>query len=319
MVAGEDRLTDWLDQYAERIDPEEQAGHLRNYRGMRGYVDSRFGVIPLSRLATVNWQVEWVDWLGCECGLAPATVRLYHTHLKRALDVAVKRGLMPHNPAADVRLPRVETVRKILPLEAIPPFVTECLAMGYMEPREYYGPMMAVAVLTGMRMGELCGLTWGNVNTHGKYLTITRQFTDGQWRRPKTQAGWRTVALPARAVEALGIQREVVERRKARRDPRKRDEHDVVFPSEHGLPLVRPQRARQALVRICERIGVEPITPHGLRHTYATAQIHAGADLAQVAKQLGHKRMATTVDLYGHLTEQISRDAADRMDRLVGT
>lgn len=90
-----------------------------------------------------------------------------------------------------------------------------------------------------------------------------------------------------------------------------------MFPSEHGTPLVRPQRAREALRRICDRIGVEQITPHGLRHTYATAQIRGGADLAQVAKQLGHKRLATTVDLYGHLTEEISRDAADRMDRLV--
>ena len=206
-----------------------------------------------------------------------------------------------------------------------------------------------MAFYTGLRRGELLALRWEDVDLDGREALVHRSRVKvggsrrGQEQEPKTEAGIRTVVLPAAAVEAL---RAVMERRAADREaagPAYRDD-GYVFASALGGPLGpddvsrdfrRPRESARCpdcgryaspcgpaahgeplpyRCRHCKREwkgGSLPYSPlHALRHSAASVMIAAGVPAEVRAKRLGHRRMATFVDTYGHLMQQANRDAA---------
>jgi len=94
--------------------------------------------------------------------------------------------------------------------------------------------------------------------------------------------------------------------------------HDAgfVFTGKDGRPL-HPSTIRRAFGRILDEAGLPRIPFHRLRHTYATLHLEAGEELANISKMLGHSNLATTADLYAHLTPQTQDRMAERMDRIL--
>jgi integrase len=87
---------------------------------------------------------------------------------------------------------------------------------------------------------------------------------------------------------------------------------DLVFALEDGNP-VPPKRISKACVRAVERAGLPRLSPHGLRHTFATVALEAGVLTKVLADVLGHSSATLTADLYSHSTEPSTRDASDRL------
>ena len=134
---------------------------------------------------------------------------------------------------------------------------------------------------------------------------------------PKTEGSVRTLALPDVLVEALRQQRRVqtAERLAARTWV----DASLGFTTSVGTAL-EPRNVSRSWERVCERAGIDRhLRIHDLRHAAASFLLLQGADLRTVMEQLGHSRLATTSDVYVHVLDQVTRDAASRMDGFLRT
>ena len=175
----------------------------------------------------------------------------------------------------------------------------------------------ALALLTGMRRSEVLALTWADVNLNGQEpsVSVRRGFTrlaggEEVIRPPKTARSARNIALGARAVQLLQEWRAEREREAALLE---RPVPEWVFSDPLGHAY-KPTSVSQAFLRACRAAGVEGATFHSLRHTHATGMLRANIHPAVVQQRLGHSTIATTIDLYSHVTPALQAKAAERFD-----
>ena len=169
-----------------------------------------------------------------------------------------------------------------------------------------------MAIGTGAREGEILGLTWENVDLDAGTFTVrhTLDRTSRTLAEPKTERSRRDLTLPLPVTAALRRHRsrQDAERATARIWGNK----GFVFASAVGGPI-DAGRVTRALHTVLDKAGIRQQRFHDLRHAYATLQLEAGADLFQVSRALGHANIGTTSDIYGHFTQAMSQEMADRM------
>ena len=256
-----------------------------------------------------------------------STALRVHSTLRSALNAAVRAQEIVRNVATLAELPR-ETHRRVKP------WTPEQLG-GWLDAiaGERFYPLFHLAAYTGMRRGELCGLSWDDVDLEAGLVTIAWQITDLNYRkavaaekrgepipyrvRPKTADGEdRTIDIDAGTVAVLKAWRrqQVKERLKLGRAYRDRD--NLVFTREDGQPL-DPQLAYTTFKRLIRRNGLPEVPLHHLRHGAASIQIEAGIDIAVISKRLGHSRIGLTSDTYGHLIGTVGKTAAETAAAIV--
>ena len=171
-----------------------------------------------------------------------------------------------------------------------------------------------LAITTGMRRGELGGLSWSDLDLESGRVTISQTRVSVGYEvvttTPKSKSSKRSFLLDPATVTALKAWKR---RRKAERlawGPGWIDT-GLVFGKEDGTPY-HPQRITQAFARKAKAAGLPAIRLHDVRHSYATAGLEAGVPLKVMSERLGHSSISITGDLYTHVTEQSDQDAADR-------
>lgn len=240
----------------------------------------------------------------------PRTVHHYAACLRAAFGYAVRKGMMERNPAADLDLPTVARTERI-PLTG--PELRAFLAVA----DGPLAPLWVTAAWTGLRQGELLALRWQDVSLDRGSLVVRQSLSRLPPKRkgdgpryvltaPKTDRSRRTVPLLPEVVEALRPLRKAYLRETPVLD------QGLVFATPSGSPLDGPWVTRQFGLAL-QRAGTRPVRMHDLRHGTASLLIEAGVDLATVSGILGHSNIGTTVDLYGHLTEQHKASAMARL------
>jgi integrase len=248
--------------------------------------------------------------------LAPATVQYVHAILHRALDQALRWNLIARNPAEMVDAPRPER-HEVTALS--PEQVSTLLTTAAGDRHE---ALYIVALTGGLRLGELLGLRWADLNWENGTLQVRRTLSRTKrygltFSEPKTAKGRRSVALPTLAVEAL-------RRHKARQNEEKMrmrnvwEDGDLIFPNEKGKPMARQSLVHRSYKALLKRAGLPDIRFHDLQHTAATLLLRLGEHPKVVQERLGHATIAVTMDIYSHVMPDLQRDAAAKLDRLLG-
>jgi integrase len=171
-----------------------------------------------------------------------------------------------------------------------------------------------------MRLGEVCGLRWVDVDLDGARLSVRRQRTvvNGhviELEHPKSDHGRRVIDLDAVTVAILrGHRRRQQERRLA--FGAGWEHHDLVFCGADGAP-VNPEYVSKAFLRRARGAGVAPIRFHDLRHTHAAHMLAAGRNPLEVSRRLGHGSVSFTLDRYGHLMPEAGAHVAAAVAALV--
>ena len=167
---------------------------------------------------------------------------------------------------------------------------------AYLREREpFLYPHYRFWVETGLRQGELLGCRWENLRGD-RYYVAEQLLRDGTFSSPKDESEGE-VALSPETVEALETFRQgEVERRGLRKVPEK----GLMFCEPNGRYLNYHAESRK-LGRLLKAAGVEPRTPHEIRHTCASLLIADGASIVQVAGQLRHSDPSVTLKHYSHL------------------
>lgn len=294
---------DYLKQWLEGRKPNLAQSTYESYNiHIEKHIIPILGHIPLAKLHPVAIDEFKAQKLDPEkSGLAPRTVDAILTTLNQALKRAVKLRLLPYNPVAAVERPKYDN-KKIQVLE-----IDELrYLLNAVQTHPQY-PLFYLAAYTGMRRGELLGLTWEHVDLDSGDVTICQQWAytkkDGLHMGPlKSEAAYRTIAISEDVVAVL--------KRTERKTP-------YLFPSpETGLPY-HPHNTTKEFKRVAKRAGFETLRLHDLRHTHASHLLAAGVPLSEVQARLGHSLPSTTADNYIHPIESRRRNAANAFAKLM--
>ena len=302
-------LVIWQRDFLGNVKP----GTAINYEmTLRVHVIPALGEIPLIDLKTPPIQRLYNKKL-LE-GLSPKSIKNLHGCLHKALDIAVKIGYIPKNPSSACILPRVNQA-EIHPLDT--PDLSKL--MESMKGHEYEALIM-VALFTGMRSGELLGLTWDCVDFENGLIRVNKQLVQPRKRGEKFRYGTLKNDKPRTLTPApfvINVLREHKDQQLAQKKAAGSDWNDggfpnLVFTHPDGSHLSQPT-AWKILQKILVAAGLEAHRFHDLRHTYVVNAFRAGDDVKTVQQNAGHYSAAFTLDRYAHVTETMHRESANRM------
>ena len=206
------------------------------------------------------------------------------------------------NPASEVELPEKQPTREKRVL--MPEDVTRLLAIL----REPVSTMVLIAVLTGLRIGEILGLCWENLDLERKELRVEQSVYRGSVGSPKTKGSRRTLPLPEAAVLAL--------KRLAQQSP-DGNPNGLVFSSRKGTVLNDTNLLLRHLKPAAKQIGVPWVSWHTFRRTHATLLQLAGGSAKDAQAQLGHSQITTTLGIYTIPVPAHQRAAVEKLSQLV--
>jgi integrase len=289
-------LNDWL---AGRIGLAAKT--IERHAGIvRLQINPFIGGIELQRLRPADIDA-WLKTLRASGGkngkpLAAATVTLAHHVLCRGLQRAFAVELTVRNAAAVVKPPPIERDEvKILRADEI----AATLAALRGHPLE---TVAIVALLTGMRRGELLALAWEHVDLGKASLRVERSLSKGggkiSIKSPKTKAGRRTISLPPTAVSALQTHKVREMERRFAAGVGRIEPGTLVFGNPDGTPI-NPDYLSRDWANFVREHKLPDVTLHALRHTHASGLIASGVDVVR-GKRLGHADPAVTLKIYAH-------------------
>ena len=269
---------------------------------LRAHVERRaIGQVPL-RAITPGVVNAWLTELDVDAGLAVGTRRLAFAVLRRALGDAHRWDKIRRNPAAQANPPAAPRTR------ATAWTAGELRRFLDHVKGERLFALYRLAATTGMRRGELLGLTWQQLDLDHARLRVTQQLLPGlSFGPPKSRRGERTVALDEQTIAALRVHRDTQLAERAFAGPAYGD-RDLVFCDELGGPI-RPDRLTQVFIARRKRSGVPTGTLHTLRHTAVTLMLVSGVPLHVVAARVGD-RPETVLSTYSHLLPTSDVEAA---------
>jgi integrase len=268
--------------------------------------------LQLARLEPRQVQKLYADLLAQ--GQAPASVRQLHAVLRRAFSQAVKWDTVARNVVALATPPRVAR-HEIQPLTAAQArTLLEAARGGRLE------ALYVMALSSGMRLGELLGLRWSDVDLDGGIVQVrqilVRMPSGLRFGEPKTKRSRRRISLSTGVRDSLRQHRARQATERLRLGPVWED-YDLVFANEIGKPLDAGNFLRRDFWRALNKAGLPRCRFHDLRHTCATLLLQQGVHPKVVSELLGHGSIGLTLDTYSHIIPDMQQHAATTIDGLL--
>lgn len=309
------KTADWLNTWVTEYIGNVKSSTRKSYQDhVRLNIIPYIGNVPLSKVTAAMIQ-QMYNELQAEKELSPKTIKNVHGVLHRALEQAQKMGYIRSDPLAAVTLPRIEK-KQIKPLE------DEELCAFLKEIRgNPYELVYFVTVFTGLRQGEVLGLTWDCVNFEKQTLLINKQHGKKKGTREYCFSSLkndrpRVIEAADGVMDALKKQQLRQQRWAARLKDGWGNPDNLVFTTETGRYLCN-QTVYLAFKKIVRRLHLDATRFHDLRHTYAVNSLKSGDDIKTVQENLGHQTAAFTLDVYAHATNSMKRESANRMDQYI--
>lgn len=304
-------LNRWLADYAK---PNLSPRGFERYESIaRVHLIPGLGSISLTQLRPEHLQKHYTAKLNS--GLSARTVRYHHVVLHKALQTALKWGLVSRNVADGADIPRPSRIEMQTWDERDMSRFLEAVRVS-----QYYA-LFYTALYTGMRRSELLALRWQDIDFIYSQIYVSRSLhhlKDGSYvfTQPKSERSRRTIALPPSAILTLRDYREAQEHQSTMLGISLTDDC-LAFSTIEGKPL-RPNTISRAWTALAARAGVKVIRFHDARHTHASLMLKQGIHPKIVQERLGHSTIAITLDTYSHVVPGLQEAAAQRFDEAIG-
>lgn len=308
---GEQRLGEYLDGWLKTAKRDLRARSFEKYAGIvRLHISPRVGTIPIARLRPQRI-ADFYDEL-LDDGRSPATVRYVHAVLHRALQQAVSWRILGINPSDAVRAPRAARSE----VQPFTPAQTQQLVEGIAG--DGLEVLVILALRTAMRLGELLGLRWSDVDPDRQTIKVQRELYrhKGEWMTDDPKSGQRrsirvetdTIGMLRsyrieRAEHFLAIGHRVTE-------------DDLVFMTDEGEPFDGHHLTERRFRPLLARLELPQRRFHDLRHTAATLMLGAGMNAKVVSEMLGHSTVEMTLNIYAHVLPTMQAEAAAALEAL---
>lgn len=319
---------EWLDEWLKTIvsSGKRRPRTIETYNSViKNHVKPALGHIPLQKLQAIQIQSYYNS-----SKLSSTTKEQHHTIIHSALEAARKLGYLNRNVAS---LVPDKPHKPDSPEEVIQNCWTADEARKFLEAAKKTSlqtyTFYRLALETGMRKGELCGLKWSDVNFPGSCIVVTRTLikpgSEPVFGPPKNGQA-RTVRLAKETILLLRRHKTHQDKIKLERRPEYND-LDLVFAKnwedirKHGDSLGDPIQmnniGQRQFADLIDEAKVKTITFHGMRHTCATLALQAGTQPHVVQQMLGHKRIEITLGIYGHVLPDMKDEAAEKLSAIL--
>ena len=297
----------WVAEYLNSVKPLTKHNYNKQ---VQKHLKPALGAARLETLDTHTIQRFYNSLIAS--GLSPKTVKNIHGILHCALQQAIACDYIYRNPADACKLPKV-TKPEIKPLE--PEEIARLLKEAE---QDDYCNLFIVAMFTGMRQGELLGLAWECIDFQTGIITVKQQLQckDGNYFLETPKSGKNRTILPAPIVmDALRNQLERQQKEQEQAGKMWDNQFNLVFTDALGKYLVRRTVVKH-FKKISQRAGIsDDARFHDLRHSFAVSSLYAGDDIKTVQANLGHATAQFTLDVYGHVTQKMRQESANRMQK----
>ncbi len=311
-------LGQWLDTWLnEYVAPSVKPLTLSTYQSRtETHIKPALGNIKLTALNATQIQT-FCNNLSREKNLASKSVVNTIAILRKALMQAVELRYILYNPVDPVKLPRIQR-KEIKPLSEsdVSAFLAD------IKNGEQLERLFIVTLFTGMREGEICGLSWDSVDFKNGTITVKQQLQKGKEKGSShyiatTKNGKaRTITVAPYVIDVLKAQFLEQKKNHLNMGIAWKNEWNLVFTYPDG-GYIPPQTVLKRFKKVVARIGRPEARFHDLRHTYAVMSLQEGDDVKTVQENLGHATASFTLDIYGHVSEKMKRDSAARMQNLI--
>ena len=306
-------MKQFLEQWLEEV--HKPTIRIGTYKGYRRYLDKHvlpvLGHVMIQKLTPQQIQAFYTRKQ--QEGLSAKSIINIHGMLHKALDHAIRWGLVPRNVCDAVSLPK-RTRHEIQPLTDKQARQLLVAASGHS-----LEGLLTLAVTTGMREGELLALKWQDINFEARSLHIRHSmgYIPGKGYlefEPKTSKSRRKVVLPPFVCEALKQHRMRQLEARLKAGTRWQD-LDLVFCNKYGGYL-DPAHLRQRFDKLLREARLPDVRFHDLRHSAATILLSLGVPAKVVQEILGHSLISMTMDIYSHVLPDMQQEAMDKMNDL---
>lgn len=295
----EDYLNYWYEQSCIlSLKPGTYESYKRN---LDKHIIPIIGNIKLKDLKPLHIQSLYTNRL--QSSLSKTSVKYIHRILHSAFTQAVKCQLMSINIINNVESPKPDKyISNVLDSNQI------SLLINAVSKANIYLPVM-IAISTGMRRGEVLGLTWKNVDLENCIIRVTQTIQPTknglQLSTPKTDNSSRIISVPNTLTEILKEYRKNVN-----------DINDFVCLNEFG-ELISPDYLNHKFKELLDENDLPHIRFHDLRHSHASLLLSQGVQPKLISERLGHSNISITMDLYSHVYNADSREVAKKFDLLL--
>jgi integrase len=237
------------------------------------------------------------------------TLRKILVSMGQIFRYATRHRYVAYNPFADAERPRADQSadqgHKIRVLNS-----AEINALLDTVKSQKYKMLFKLAIMSGMRQGELLGLKWSDVDWETSQIHVQRTYNNQAWYKPKTKNAERRVDIgPSMIVD--------LKRWRVACLPNKLD---LIFPNEAGQPLNHSNMRSRYFEPALKKASLSKVRFHDLRHTFASLLIEQGENIKYIQSQLGHSSPTVTLNVYAHLMKPANQSAARRLeDAIFGT
>ena len=306
----------WLKDYAVK---QLRATTVFNYRNMLTVINDKIGHFRLDRIQP-HHLLRFYDELQTTKNLSGKTILNYHRLISSVLETAVKWQIIVSNPCLRVKPPKAE--RK----EAR--FLDEKQATQILELLQNETPkfraIITLLLYSGMRRGELCGLTWGDIDFKNGIVDINKSslYLSGQGifdDSTKNKTSARLIKIPNVVLDTLQEWKKEqtgICLHSGSAWVGKRGKECKIFTQDNGKPI-HPCTITKTFYKFIEKHNLPQISIHSLRHTNATLMIASGVDIRTVSKRLGHAQTSTTTNIYTHAIRRADEIASDVIDDIL--
>ena len=337
-------LAKWLDIYVKP--PVCKQKTYENYRDRLNYLLPIIGKRRLNTITTIELQ-EIFNTLHVSGGkrgggLAAHSVNRIRSYLKTALNAAIEHGLLAKNPVnatkrltekkAEIVVMNEQEVRRFLAIAKDgsymtfgvknPKYIKNNFGTQYLQ-KNYYN-FVNLALATGMRCGELRGLSWscvdfetGNIRVEEQLVT-TNDYAD-MYDDPKTYHSVRTIGIDNTVLQELKEFHNYQKQYAEFLGNNFKNEHDLIFTNIFGKPVCYSNFRKRYFLKLIGAAGIsDKFTIHCMRHTHATLLLKAGVNVNVVSKRLGHSSATVTLNIYAHVLEDMEKTASEAWGKMFG-
>jgi integrase len=306
-------LGEWLDEWLESA--IRSSRRIRTYETYRSVI-SRHLKPKLGQIRLCDLRASHLQQYYNGASLSKATLQQHHAILHGALKTALRQDLVLRNVADLVEgKPRAQDIHK----DAIQhcwedrearAFLSQAKAAGS-QPAAFY----SLALDSGARKAELCGLQWRDLDLETATMSLVRQLVRpglSPLFGPPKNGQARTIALSLQTVALLKKHKAIQAAQRLELGTAYRD-FGLVFAKPFGEPLQSNNLGQREYRKLIQAAGVRPIKFHGLRHTCATLLLKSGVHIKVASERLGHKKIEMTLDIYAHALPSMQQEAATKM------
>lgn len=325
-------LNEWFEEwYAKYKAPVLKNGGSASYkRRFVNYYGTRIGEKPLGQIRQMHVQAAIADMI--EAGRSSKSIREATGILQNCIEAAIANGYMTMNPVLGTQIPKCDKVeRRVLSVGEQTEF------LDYLESvHHWYEELYKFMLLTGMRIGEVGGLLWEDIDFANRFIyvrrTLSYQYENHKktmmFTSPKTENSVRKIPFFGETKDILLRQKEKLERRRSELGEfwsLPEGMEDLVFLTSRGTPIGRYSiesdmrnitnqmnaiRKTEAEIEGEFYRPIEKLHPHALRHTFATRCFEKGMTPRTVQEIMGHANYNTTVS-YTHVLDDMKQTEAN--------